>query len=73
MTIQIENYIRSLAVEYLTLCETMTSHHYHSEDERAALSAQRTWTHNELIRLLGDEYQRPFDMKAYCRTLVENS
>jgi len=50
----------------------MTSHHYHSEDERNALSAQRTWTHNELIRVLGSEYDRPYDMRAYCQYLVNS-
>lgn len=64
-------YIRNLAREYLEICRLMTSHHYHSEDERAALSAQRTWTHNELIRVLGPEYARPFDMKAHCRALLD--
>lgn len=66
----IDEYLQSLASEYLAVCETMTSHHYHSEDERAALSRQRTWVHNELIRVLGDDYARPFDMKAHCRTLL---
>ena len=68
----IADYILSLAREYLALCETMTSHHYHSEDERNALSAQRTWTHNELIRVLGSEYDRPYDMRAYCQYLVNS-
>jgi len=67
----LDEYILSLAREYLVLCDTMTSHHYHSEDERAALSAQRTWTHTELIRVLGDAYARPFDMRAYCRQLTQ--
>jgi hypothetical protein len=66
----IDEYLKSLAVEYLATCALLTSHHYHSKDERAALSAQRTWVHNELIRVLGEEYQRPFDMKKFCRTLV---
>ena len=68
----LDEYLKSLAIEYLTLCETMTSHHYHSEDERRALSSQRTWTHNELVRVLGSEYDRPFDMKAYCRRLLSD-
>lgn len=69
----IDEYLRSLASEYLAVCALMTSHHYHSEDERAALSAQRTWCHNELIRVLGDEYARPFNMKKHCRALVSDS
>ena len=64
-----QEYVLSLSREYLALCRTMASHAYHSEDERAALSAQRTWTHNELIRVLGDAYARPFDMAAHCREL----
>lgn len=63
----LDAYIQSLAREYLAVCDLMTSHHYHSEDERAALSRERTWLHNELIRVMGDEYARPFDMKAWCR------
>jgi len=66
-------YLQSLAREYLGICETMTSHHYHSEDERATLSRQRSWTHDELIRVLGDDYARPFDMKAHCRKLLEEA
>lgn len=66
----LDEYIRSLAREYLALCDAMTSHHYHSEDERQALSSQRTWTHNELIRVLGEDYARPFDMKKYCRGII---
>lgn len=65
----IDQYIKDLAREYLALCETMTSHHYHSDDERRALSAQRSWTHDELIRLLGPDYARPFDMQSYARQL----
>lgn len=65
------DYLLTLCREYLTLCETMTSHHYHSEDERAALSRQRTWTHDELIRLTG--HARPFDMKAYARQVVNEA
>lgn len=68
----IDEYIRSLCREYVQLCETMTSHHYHSEDERAALSRQRSWTHDELVRVLGDDYARPFDMKAHARRLLED-
>lgn len=66
-----DNYIRSLCREYLTICDLMTSHHSHCEDERAALSRQRTWTHDELIRVLGDDYARPFDMRTYARQLLE--
>lgn len=65
-----QQYIQSLAHEYLGVCDLMTSHHYHSEDERAALSRQRSWVHDELIRVLGDAYVRPFDMKAHCRELL---
>ncbi len=73
MDVQIDSYILDLSREYLAVCATMTSHHYHSEDERQALSSQRTWVHNELIRVLGPEYDRPYDMKAYCRQLVNEA
>ena len=66
----IDHYVLTLAKEYLGICDLMTSHHNHSEDERAALSAQRSWTHDELIRVLGPDYARPFDMRAYCRELA---
>lgn len=66
----LDEYIKSLAREYLAICKMMTSYSYHSDDERAALSSQRTWVHNELIRVLGEEYARPFDMKRYCQELV---
>lgn len=69
----LDEYLKSLAREYLALCETMTSHHYHSEDERQALSSQRTWTHDELVRVLGPGYARPFDMQGHCRQLLNAS
>jgi hypothetical protein len=68
----LDQYVLSLARDYLFYVDAMVSGEY-SSDELRELSAQRSLCHNELIRLLGDEYQRPFDMKAYCRTLVENS
>lgn len=66
-------HILSLCREYLGLCSLMTSHHYHSDDERRALSSQRQWVHNELIRLLGPEYDRPFDMQAWAREQVNEA
>lgn len=65
----LDEYLKSLAAEYLQLCELMASGEYDGSDYRE-LSSQRGITHNELIRVLGDEYARPFDMKAHCRTLV---
>lgn len=70
MTTQIETYILSLSREYLATCDLLTSHHYHSEDERRALSRQRTFCHDELVRVLGDAYARPFDMQGHCRRLL---
>jgi hypothetical protein len=69
----LDEYVLSLAREYLGLCDLMVSHQYHSDDERRALSSQRTWVHNELIRVLGSDYDRPFDMKAYARQLISEA
>ena len=68
----IDDYLRSLAVEYLQLCKMMSSGQYDGADYRE-LSAQRTNTHNELIRLLGSDYERPFDMQAHCRQLLADA
>lgn len=38
-------------------------------DARHYVSAQRSLTHDELIRLLGPAYDRPFDMQAYARSV----
>lgn len=57
--------VRELLREYLELCESMASGQL-SDTEYMRVSADRTWTHNELIRLLGPAYDRPFDMQAYA-------
>lgn len=57
-------------MEYLALCGLMTSGVYDGADLRR-ISADRTNAHNELIRVLGAAYERPFDMKAYCRQLFD--
>lgn len=65
----IDQYILSLAHEYLSLCAEMQDPN-HDADARRELSSQRTICHDELIRILGDEYARPFDMKKHCRALL---
>lgn len=65
----LDEYLKSLSLEYLEICRLMKSGDYDG-DAYQRLSADRTNIHNELIRLLGSEYDRPFDMKAYCRSLV---
>ncbi len=65
-------YLRNLASEYLQLCSLMASGDFDGM-QLSSLSAQRTWTHNELIRLLGSEYDRPFDMRAHCRQLLSET
>jgi hypothetical protein len=67
----IDEYIKSLASEYLELIRLMDSPD-HDADARRELSSQRSHVHNELIRVLGDEYARPFDMKKHCRALVSD-
>lgn len=62
-------YLRSLAYEYLALIAEMQNPD-HDADARQRLSADRTNVHNELIRLLGSDYERPFDMAAHCRELI---
>lgn len=69
MTIQIETYLKSLASEYLELCRLMKSGQFDG-DEYRELSSQRALIHDELIRVLGDDYARPFDMKSHCRALL---
>lgn len=64
----LDQYIKSLADEYIHLCSLMNSGQYASADY-ARLSADRTNVHNELIRLLGPSYARPFDMLAWARQL----
>lgn len=72
MTIQIETYIRSLASDYLTYISLMASGDYDG-DELRELSAQRGVTHDQLIAALGPGHERDvFDMKAYCRDLVNS-
>lgn len=65
-----DDYTLSLCREYLKLCAMMKSGN-HDADERRELSSQRTTTHDELIRVLGSDYARPFDMKAHARQLLE--
>lgn len=67
-----DDYTLSLCREYLNLCAMMQSGE-HDADDRRELSRDRTWTHNELIRVLGEEYARPFDMKAHARLLLEST
>jgi hypothetical protein len=66
----IDEYLRSLAIEYLQICAVMNSGEYDGM-QLTGLSAQRTWTHDELIRVLGAGYERPFDMKTHCRRLFD--
>lgn len=61
--------VLTLLREYLDLCAAMKQAE-HDADARRELSAQRTWTHNELIRVLGPEFARPFDMKRYARDML---
>lgn len=68
----IGSYLRDLASEYLQICQIMESGEYDGM-QLTSLSAQRTWLHDEMIRLLGPEYDRPYDMKAYCRQLVNDA
>jgi hypothetical protein len=72
MPTQIETYILDLARDYLFYCDTMQSPDC-DPDIRRELSSQRTWIHNELIRVLGDAYARPYDMRAYCRQLLNDA
>jgi hypothetical protein len=65
----LDEYLKSLAIEYLQICAEMKSGEMDA-DEWQELSRQRTWTHDELIRILGSDYARPFDMKAHCRALL---
>lgn len=61
-------YLRILARDYLWYITEMASG-AHDADARRVLSAQRSLVHDELIRVLGDDYARPFDMQAYARQL----
>lgn len=72
MTIQIETYVLDLAREYLAIIEMMHSGDYHGT-ELYELSSQRSGVHDELVRVLGDGYERPFDMRRYCQDLVNGS
>lgn len=64
------DHIKTLLAEYLVLCRAMSAGEYNGDDDYRELSAQRTWTHNELIRLLGPDFDRPFDMQAYARSVL---
>ena len=68
----LDTYVLSLARDYLLYCDLMASGAYDGADYRE-LSAQRTNTHNELIRVLGSDYERPFDMQSYARALIDTS
>lgn len=59
-------YVLSLCHEYLHVCAAMAAGV--SDADYKELSSQRTWTHEELIRLTG--LDRPFDMQAYARRCV---
>lgn len=72
MATQIEDYLLSLAYEYLELVHLTTSGLYDGAEYRE-LDSQRTSVHDELIRILGDDYARPFDMAAHCRSLVSTA
>lgn len=67
-----EEYLLSLAREYLNLRALMRSGQYDGLDYRE-LSIQRSQVHDELIRLLGDDYARPFDMQQHCRDLLRDA
>jgi hypothetical protein len=62
-------YLLMLAREYLDCIAEAKSTAY-NERERNYWNAQRSIVHNDLIRLLGDAYARPFDMVAHCRELL---
>lgn len=66
----IDSRVLDLAKEYLEICRLMQSGAYDGA-EYQELSRQRTTTHDELIRVLGPGHARPFDMKAYCRQLLD--
>lgn len=68
----LSEYIQSLAVEYLNLIKMMKSGDYDGA-AYAELSSQRTTTHDELVRVLGDGYERPFDMRKFCQELLAES
>jgi hypothetical protein len=68
----LDQYLLDLAREYLQICAVMKSGEYDGM-QLTSLSTQRTWTHDELIRVLGDTYARPFDMQRHCRQLVNDT
>jgi hypothetical protein len=68
----IDEYLKSLALEYLALIRLMASGDYDGAALRE-LSSQRATTHDELIRVLGDAYARPFDMASHCRQLLNDA
>ena len=63
-------HLHTLAAEYLELVRLMTSGQYDRADY-ARLSADRTNVHDTLIRVLGPGHERPFDMAAHCRALLD--
>ena len=68
----LDQYILNLAREYLFYCRAMGDGDYISDAEYQRLSADRMLCHDELIRVLGSAYERPFDMQAHCRRLVRD-
>ncbi len=69
----LDQYLESLAAEYLFYCRAMGDGDYISDTEYQRLSADRILCHDELIRVLGSAYERPFDMQAYCRRLLSET
>lgn len=70
MPTEIEKYMKSLASDYLFYIDAMTTSRAYTTDELRVIASQRSLCHDELIRVLGDAYARPFDMRAHCRQLL---
>jgi hypothetical protein len=66
----LDHYILSLARDYLFYADAMTTSRAYTTDELREIASQRSLVHDELIRVLGDAYARPYDMIAYCRQLL---
>ena len=69
----LDEYLKSLASEYLFYVDAMTTSRAYTTAELRDISAQRTLCHNELIRVLGPDYDRPFDMQNHCRRLLSET
>lgn len=63
-------HIKLLLGEYLAWIEWAQNPHLDADDRRY-VAAQRSLTHDELIRLLGPDYERPFDMQAWARRVTQ--